>query len=154
MAKGEHLRGIGGGSFKWAKGQSGNPQGKPKGSKDSRIVLGEFFDTILKGEHPITGEQGEFSVRELLFSKQIAKALNDGDTTAFNSLMDRYEGKAKQTSSISINAAHNLRYENLETLDDFKKALQDIDDEEKELEKEYGKVLINETEFEEHDTNN
>lgn len=145
MAKGEHLRGVGG-VVKWAKGQSGNPNGKPRGAKDTKKVLGDFFDLTLKGEHPITGEHGEFSIRDLLFAKQIAKAINEGDTTAFNSLMDRYEGKAKQTSDISINAAHNLRYQ-IKNHDDFLKQIALIEQEQKELEEETYKNQKHESEY-------
>ena len=141
MAKGEHLLGKGG-DAKWTKGQSGNPKGKPKGSKDSRTVLNEFFEVVLQGEDPITGKKGEFTIRELLFAKQISKALNDGDTTAFKELMDRYEGKAKQTSSISVNQSHNLRYENVETFEDFKREMALIEEQKREIEEEAEKLNL------------
>lgn len=142
MAKGEHLKGVGG-SVKWTKGQSGNKSGRPKGSQDSKTVIAKFFETVLEGEDPLTGETVKMTVQELLFAKQIAKAINEGDTTAFSAILDRFEGKAKQTSNVSINAAHNLRYEKLESTADFLAALKEIEEEEKELDNEYQKDKTN-----------
>lgn len=136
MPKGEHLKGKGGVLFK--KGEpSRNPNGRPKASQDSKTVIAKFFETVLEGEDPLTGETVKMTVQELLFAKQIAKAINEGDTTAFSAILDRFEGKAKQTSNVSINAAHNLRYANLETTTDFISALKEIEDEEKALQDEY-----------------
>lgn len=133
MAKGEHLKGVGG-AVKWAKGTSGNPKGKPKGSLDSKTRLKTLFETVINGNDPLTGEKGDFTTIELMDLGMIAKAIG-GDVAAYNSLLDRYEGKAKQTSAISINAAHNLRYQ-INSPDDFKAAMLAIEEEERQLEAE------------------
>ena len=132
MAKGDNLKGIGGGSFKWVKGQSGNPKGKPKGSQDSKTRLKTLFELIVNGDDPLTGAKGDFTTLQLMDFAMIAKAIS-GDVAAYNSLLDRFEGKAKQTSDVSINAAHNLRYQ-IDGIEDFKRIMAQLDDEEKLLE--------------------
>lgn len=134
MAKGEHLKGVGG-AVKWTKGQSGNPKGKPKGSLDSKTRLKTLFETVISGNDPLTGEKGDFTTIELMDLGMIAKAIS-GDVAAYNSLLDRYEGKAKQTNAISINQAHNLRYQNIESPADFAAAMLAIEEEERQLEAE------------------
>jgi Family of unknown function (DUF5681) len=133
MPKGEHLKGVGGVLFK--KGEpSRNPSGRPKGSLDSKTRLKSLFETVISGNDPLTGEKGDFTTIELMDLGMIAKAIS-GDVAAYNSLLDRYEGKAKQTSAISINAAHNLRYQ-INSPDDFKAAMLAIEEEERQLEAE------------------
>ena len=134
MPKGEHLKGKGGVLFK--KGEpSPNPYGRPKGSLDSKTRLKSLFETVISGNDPLTGEKGDFTTIELMDLGMVSKAIS-GDVAAYNSLLDRYEGKAKQTSAISINAAHNLRYQNIESPADFKAAMALIEEEERQLEAE------------------
>lgn len=135
MPKGEHLKGKGGVLFK--KGEpSRNKSGRPKGSLDSRTRLKPLFEMVLQAEHPITGELGDFMAIELLELGLMAKAIRENDLPTYRELMDRFEGKAKQTNNISVNAAHNLRYESLESMADFLTAIKEIEDEEKELDNE------------------
>lgn len=81
------------------KGVSGNPKGRPKGSRDSKTIITEQLARLARDENGnyVLDDDGEpMTWGELMHAKQIQKAALLGDTTAFNALMDRQEGKAKQ----------------------------------------------------------
>lgn len=80
---------------RFKKGKSGNPAGRPPGVPNVKTRLQRFLNLVQNGKNPVTGEQEEFTVAELMDLKQIAKALN-GDLQSYNALMDRLEGKAPQ----------------------------------------------------------
>jgi hypothetical protein len=77
-------------------GQSGNPSGKPKGATHSSTRLKRILELVQKARNPVTKEDEDFTVLELIDMKQIDKALK-GDTKAYAEIIDRLEGKAKQT---------------------------------------------------------
>ena len=75
------------------KGEIRNPNGRPKGSVNSKTVLLRFLELRKTIENPFAaGNKEEFSVMELINLKQIANAL-DGDIHAYREIMDRTEGK-------------------------------------------------------------
>jgi hypothetical protein len=82
------------------KGVSGNPAGKPKGTQHSKTRLLRILDLVQKKRNPITGEEEEFTVLELMDMQMIAKALK-GDQRAYEAVVDRLEGKPKQTTDIT-----------------------------------------------------
>ena len=82
------------------KGVSGNPAGKPKGTEHSKTRLKRILDLVQKKRNPITGEEEEFTVLELMDMQIIAKALK-GDQRAYEAVVDRLEGKPKQTTDIT-----------------------------------------------------
>lgn len=82
------------------KGVSGNPAGKPKGTQHSKTRLLRLLDLVQKKRNPITGEEEEFTVLELMDMQMIAKALK-GDQRAYEAVVDRLEGKPKQTTDIT-----------------------------------------------------
>ena len=64
-------------------GQSGNPNGRPKGAKDWRTIFNERLDMIENS-------------REKIADVVITKAL-EGDLASFDRLADRTDGKAPQS---------------------------------------------------------
>jgi len=77
-------------------GQSGNPNGRPKGVPNSKTRLLRLLQLIQTKTNPVTGEKEEFSIAEQMDMAIVAKALK-GDIRAYESLMDRLEGKPQQT---------------------------------------------------------
>jgi len=85
---------------KFGAGQSGNPNGRPKGVPNTATRLARFLNATMRGKHPVTGEEQEFTVAEIMDLKQIVKAMN-GDTSAWEKINDRLEGRTRQISEVS-----------------------------------------------------
>ena len=100
------------GQFK--KGQSGNPAGKPKGTQHSKTRLLRLLDLVQKKRNPITGEEEEFTVLELMDMQMIAKALK-GDQKAYEAVIDRLEGKPKQTNEVELSGGLQINWEEKKT---------------------------------------
>lgn len=79
----------------YKKGESGNPNGRPKGSKNRATVARYWLEVTEKAKNPITGEIEELSQEDLITLAQIKKG-RGGDTPAYNALNDRAYGKPKQ----------------------------------------------------------
>ena len=90
------------------KGESGNPNGRPKGVPNSKTRLLRLLELVQTKTNPITGEKEEFSVAEQLDLVILQKAFK-GDLNAYKELMDRLEGKAKQTTDINANIQGNIQ---------------------------------------------
>jgi hypothetical protein len=96
------------------KGVSGNPSGKPKGTEHSKTRLKRILDLVQKKRNPITGEEEEFTVLELMDMQIIAKALK-GDQRAYQEVIDRLEGKPKQTSEVEVSGGMTINWEEKKT---------------------------------------
>lgn len=81
---------------KFKPGESGNPDGKPKGIPNTKTRLQRILNLIEKHKNPVTGDIEDFSVAEILDLQQIIKA-RKGDSKAYQILVDRLEGKAGQS---------------------------------------------------------
>ena len=92
----------------YPKGVSGNPAGKPKGTEHSKTRLKRLLDLVQKKKNPITGEEEEFTVLELMDMQMIAKALK-GDQRAYEAVVDRLEGKPKQSTDITADIKGNVQ---------------------------------------------
>lgn len=75
---------------KFKTGQSGNPNGRPKGVPNTSTRLQRFLNATRRGKNPVSGEEEEFTVAELMDLQQIAKAIK-GDTAAWEKILDRLE---------------------------------------------------------------
>ena len=92
----------------YPKGVSGNPAGKPKGTQHSKTRLLRLLDLVQKKRNPITGEEEDFTVLELMDMQMISKALR-GDQRAYEAVVDRLEGKPKQTTDITADIKGNVQ---------------------------------------------
>lgn len=80
---------------RFKKGESGNPAGRPPG-RNTKALLRELLQTVLDKENPVTKETGKFTAEDLMHLKQIAKAINEGDTRAYEAVLDRIDGRPTQ----------------------------------------------------------
>lgn len=90
------------------KGEVRNPNGKPKGVQNSKTRLLRLLELVQKKKNPITGEEEEFTVLELMDMQMIAKALK-GDQRAYEAVVDRLEGKPKQSTDITADIKGNVQ---------------------------------------------
>ena len=86
---------------KFKPGQTGNPNGRPPGVPNTATRLQRFLNLVQKGKNPVTKEDEEFTVAELMDLQQIAKAMK-GDTAAWEKILNRLEGMPKQTNETTI----------------------------------------------------
>jgi hypothetical protein len=84
------------------KGEVRNPNGRPKGVPNSKTRLLRLLEIVQVQINPITGEKEEFSVAERLDLMVLQKAFK-GDLRAYQEILDRLEGRAKQTTDINAN---------------------------------------------------
>ncbi len=79
----------------WEKGESGNPNGRPKGSKNRSTIARYWLEVNQKLKNPITGEDETMSQEDLITLSIIKKA-RDGDVSAYKALMDSGYGAPLQ----------------------------------------------------------
>jgi hypothetical protein len=88
MAKEENLK-------HWQKGESGNPNGRPKGAKNRSTIARRWLEVNQSLKNPLTGEQETMSQEDLMTLALIKKA-REGDVTAYKALMDSGYGAPLQ----------------------------------------------------------
>ena len=69
------------------KGQSGNPNGRPKGSLNRSTIARKWLEVNQSLKNPLTGENETMSQEDLMTLALIKKA-REGDVTAYKALMD------------------------------------------------------------------
>ncbi len=84
------------------KGQSGNPKGRPAGSKGRSTIAKKWLETPEQFKNPITGEIEELT-QEDIGTLALIKKMRSGDVRAYDSLMDSAHGKAIQTNDVTVN---------------------------------------------------
>jgi len=71
----------------WEQGESGNPNGRPKGSKNRSTIAKYWLEVKQNLKNPLTGENQTMSQEDLMTLALIKKA-RDGDVNAYKALMD------------------------------------------------------------------
>ena len=79
----------------WSPGQSGNPKGRPKGSKNRSTIARKWLDSKEKFKNPLTGEIELLTQEDINTLAQILKA-REGDTPAYKALEDSAYGAPVQ----------------------------------------------------------
>ena len=79
----------------WKKGESGNPNGRPKGSKNRSTIAKKWLQVIKETKNPLTLESEELSQEDLITLALLKKAAN-GDVNAYKALMDSGYGSPVQ----------------------------------------------------------
>jgi hypothetical protein len=95
----EHLE-----KYRFQKGQSGNPSGRPKGSKSRSAIVKYWLEATQKYSNPITNKLELLELADIITLAQIEKA-KEGDTSAYKELMDSAYGKVDQ--NVNVNADIN-----------------------------------------------
>ncbi|GAB3509837.1 hypothetical protein GCM10027341_47400 [Spirosoma knui] len=73
-------------------GQSGNPKGRPKGSRGKAKQIRQILGVTTKTDNQLNKETATLSLEELITIALVAKALK-GDTAAYCAIMDSAYGK-------------------------------------------------------------
>ena len=79
----------------WEKGESGNPNGRPKGSKNRSTIAKYWLEVNQNLKNPLTSEMETMSQEDLMTLALIKKA-REGDVAAYKALMDSGYGQPLQ----------------------------------------------------------
>jgi hypothetical protein len=96
------------------KGEIANPKGRPKGIPNSKTRLLRLLELVQVKTNPITGEKEEFTVAEQLDMMVLQKAFK-GDLRAYQEILDRLEGRAKQTNEIELSGGLTVNWDEKKT---------------------------------------
>lgn len=80
---------------RWSKGESGNPKGRPKGSRNRSTIARKWLEAMQDSKNPITGEIENLSQEDIMTLALLNKA-RKGDVNAYKQLMDSGYGLPKQ----------------------------------------------------------
>ena len=80
---------------KFPEGQSGNPNGRPKGSRNRSTIAKKWLETQEKIKNPISGVEEQLSEEDIMTLALIKKA-RSGDTAAYRAVLDSAYGAPKQ----------------------------------------------------------
>ena len=97
----------------WKKGQSGNPKGRPKGSKNRSTILKELVELRTKGIDPVSGEEVWMSNEYRMAMAVIEKTIAKGDHQALNMILDNIYGKQKDSVDIHTSEEVNHDFRNI-----------------------------------------
>jgi len=95
------------------KGKPGGP-GRPKGVPNSKTRLLRLLEIVQVQTNPITGNKEEFSVAERLDLMVLQKAFK-GDLNAYKEILDRLEGKPKQSTEVEVSGGMTINWEEKKT---------------------------------------
>ena len=85
---------------KFQPGESGNPSGRPKGSRNRSTLVREWLEVKQKEKNPLTGQVEELEQQDLITLALIKKA-KKCDVQAYKELMDSAHGKIEQKTDIT-----------------------------------------------------
>jgi len=94
------------------KGQSGNPNGRPKGSRNRSTIVKEVLQMLSKEDNPLTGQEEWLTNEQRMTISILLKALK-GDVNAYKALMDSAYGTAKDTVDINSNEKRSIDFKHL-----------------------------------------
>lgn len=92
--------------YQYTKGQSGNPNGRPKGKRNRSTIARKWLSVMVDHINPITGEAEQMLLEDVITLAQARKA-RKGDSRAYDKLMDSAYGSPDQ----------NIKTENTTKLD-------------------------------------
>jgi len=84
------------------KGETANPNGRPKGVKNRSTILRKWLELNEKLKNPITGEIEQLTVEDAVILALISKA-RKGDVAAIREILDTNYGKITENLNIETN---------------------------------------------------
>jgi len=84
------------------KGETANPNGRPKGVKNRSTILRKWLELNEKLKNPITGEIEQLTVEDAVILALISKA-RKGDVAAIREILDTNYGKITESLNIETN---------------------------------------------------
>ena len=85
---------------KFKKGESGNPYGRPVGSRNRSTIVKQWLEVKKLAKNPISSKEEELEIQDMMVLALINKALK-GDVNAFKELMDSGYGKLLNSTDIT-----------------------------------------------------
>ena len=92
----------------YKKGQSGNPAGRPKGSKNRSTIIKEILSLMVQVKDH-NGDEVWQSNEYRMVQAMVNKAIEKGDVAAFNALYDNLYGKLKDT--VDMNTTEQVNHD-------------------------------------------
>ena len=86
------------------KGETGNPNGRPKGVQNRQTVIRDILHCFFDGKNPFTKESGKYTVAQQMIFRQAINAIKDGDLKAVEFLFDGAYGKVTEKNEITLDA--------------------------------------------------
>ncbi len=105
-------------NYQFKEGQTGNPQGRPRG-KSVSTILKELLDGEIKNTEGITKTRSE-----VIALKLFEKAIKNGDLKAITEILDRTEGKAPQTLNVNTPNKNPLAGKTDQEIEDYIKRIE------------------------------
>src|SRR6056297_3997170 len=87
--------------YKMKKGETLNPNGRPKGSKNRSTIAKKWLEAQDTIKNPITGKNEKLSQEDVMTLAMIKEA-RKGNVNAYSKLMDSAYGQPKQTIDQNI----------------------------------------------------
>lgn len=81
--------------FEFKKGQSGNPNGRPKGVKNRSTIARKWLEVVENYTNPISGEVEQLTQEDIITLAQLRKA-RKGDSAGYRNMMDSAYGSPDQ----------------------------------------------------------
>lgn len=89
---------------KFKKGESGNPAGRPKGTRNRATIVKEWLEVQQYITNPITGEKERLEQQDII-TLALIKEAREGNVRAWEALMDSAHGKIAQVTELTIEDA-------------------------------------------------
>ena len=83
------------------KGEIRNKYGKKKGTKNFKTILEKFLKIKTELKNPLTNEIKKMSIQEAVILSLLDKAINKKDTKAIELIIERMDGKLKETVDLT-----------------------------------------------------
>ncbi len=90
------------------KGQSGNPNGRPKGAKNRSTIIKEILGLMVK-KVDADGKPVWQSKEYLMVEALVNKAIDKGDVNAFNTIYNNLYGNLKDT--VDVNTSEQVNFD-------------------------------------------